>query len=56
MCEDPNIIKVDIYNSLGQEVFKSQSLINDISSFKPGLYFIRIENRNNIEVSKIIKK
>ncbi len=47
-----------IYNSIGQEVYKSTingKTVVQASSYAPGVYFIKIENGNSTEVKKIIK-
>ncbi|MGE5437091.1 MAG: T9SS type A sorting domain-containing protein [Syntrophothermus sp.] len=46
----------EIFNSMGQQVLKSQSLRNDISDFEPGIYILRVEHLNKIITFKIIKK
>lgn len=49
-------ISVEILNSIGQQVLKSQNIKNDISDFKPGIYLLRIAYRNRTVVRQIIKK
>jgi photosystem II stability/assembly factor-like uncharacterized protein len=53
--ESDDII-IDIYNLAGQKVLKSKSVVNDISSLKSGLYFIKIKKRNIIVIRKLIKE
>ena len=53
-----NILKVDIYNELGQLVMSIDKQNNlDISNLNTGIYFIRIKDKNgNVGIKKLMKK
>lgn len=53
-----NVIKVDIYDSMGKRVRESLNFTNsiNISEFQNGIYYIRIETKQgNIQVVKLVK-
>jgi len=56
--DDINANQISIYNSIGSLVWQnsnSEALINiDISSFQKGIYFLKVQNKNNIHTEKII--
>lgn len=49
-------LTVDIYNISGQKIFTSHKLNNDISQLESGIYFVRINQKNNLISKRIIKK
>ncbi|MDG5490066.1 T9SS type A sorting domain-containing protein [Psychroserpens sp. SPM9] len=55
-----NLSKVQLFDVLGKKVFESNQLSNnqvDVSTFKPGIYVLRLaDTNNNIMVKKLIIK
>lgn len=52
-----NLVVVDIMGNIVTEQFPtSTSAIIDLSTLKPGIYFIRISNGNNFTINKIVKQ
>lgn len=47
---------LEILNSKGQQVLKSQNLRNDISDFEPGVYITKIAYQNTTIIRKIVKR
>ncbi len=56
---DCNIIDIQIFNSEGKQIFtskvESESFNLDISTFKSGIYFVKIVTFENTSLKKIIK-
>jgi hypothetical protein len=56
----PENYRLDIYNQLGQRVFKQKSFLNklDLQFLSKGIYFLRIQNKNKriTQSFKIIKE
>ena len=53
------MVKVEILNSLGQKVFTSNfmnRLIINTNDFAPGVYYVKLENNEFVEIIKMIKK
>ena len=55
---DSDIRNFEIYNSVGQSIFKgkiSQKAVINTSNFTPGFYSVKIEKGNSVEFRKIVK-
>ena len=52
--------KVKIYSTLGQKLaaftLSSLNTLFDISSYKPGIYFLKFESNKGVYTKEIIKK
>ena len=57
---NPEDYRLDIYNQLGQRVFKQENFINrlDLQFLSKGVYFLKIKNKNKrvLQSFKIIKE
>jgi hypothetical protein len=57
---NPKDYRLDIYNQLGQRVFKQENFINrlDLQFLSKGVYFLKIKNKNKrvLQSFKIIKE
>jgi hypothetical protein len=57
--KDNQFDNLQLFNSLGQVVFECDMLLSnemDLSTFKQGLYLLRIERENNVYYQRIIKE
>jgi hypothetical protein len=49
------LLNIEFYNLTGCRILESKSLINDISTMKNGIYFLKVKYRNKILITKLIK-
>ncbi len=60
IVSNDNIKSIEILNFIGQNLFKkttdSKNAMVDVSAFKTGIYFIKIETENGLKTGKITIK
>jgi len=56
-CLNNEILRIEIFDNLGRQIYKSYKNTIDVSSFSKGLYLLKIYDTNGqVSVFKIIKK